>query len=112
MSDLKPNLPGICIILPILNEADNITPLIDGICLHLQKYPFTICIIDDGSKDGTLEKIQELMKKYTDCIHLIQRVKTRRGCQRGSALFFGMKWALENTTHQIFIEIDGDLSHR
>jgi len=52
------------------------------------------------------------MEHYPGCIHLIQRRKKGLGSQRGSALYQGMIWGLENTRHEIFVEMDGDLSHR
>jgi len=45
-------------------------------------------------------------------LHLIQRQKTWYGSQRGSALKVGMEWGLHHTQHSIFVEMDGDLSHR
>jgi dolichol-phosphate mannosyltransferase len=103
---------GVLIILPVLNEVDNITELLDGIHRELADIPYTVCIIDDGSKDGTVEKIQAAMAVDGHHLYLIQRQKRLRGSQRGSALKAGLEWGLQHTEHGIFVEIDGDLSHR
>lgn len=87
-------------------------PLLEGIESALAGRDFTIFIIDDGSRDGTLEKIEFAQKTLGNRLQLMQRVKTLPGCQRGSALFDGMKEALKRTAHRIFVELDGDLSHR
>ncbi len=42
---------------------------------------------------------------------LIRRQKTSPGCQRGSALLELLHWGLRHTSHELFIEMDGDLSH-
>lgn len=104
--------PSVLIILPILNEIEHIEILLTEIHRQLSHLPYTVCIIDDGSTDGSVGKIHELMSVYSGHIHLIQRVKTVQGCQRGSALYEGLKWGLNQTDHTLFIEMDGDLSHR
>jgi dolichol-phosphate mannosyltransferase len=107
----RSNQPGVLVTLPILNEVNNIGPLLNGIRHELHDIPYTVCIVDDGSKDGTIEKIHELVEAGHP-VHLIQRHVIRRGIMNyGSALRTGMEWGLANTTHNIFVEMDGDLSH-
>jgi len=103
---------GVCIVLPVLNEINNIAPLLDGIRQELTGVPHTVCLIDDGSIDGTVEKIREIMATGEHCLYLMQRRKLHYGSQRGSALRAGMEWGLQYTSHSIFVEMDGDLSHR
>ena len=69
-------------------------------------------ILDDGSTDGTIEYVRERMERPGQTLHLICRKKTLRASQRGGALRTLMLWGLEHTAHEIFIEMDGDLSHR
>lgn len=101
----------VLIILPVLNETQNVVPLLQGIQHELQKIPYQVCLIDDGSTDGTVEKIRTLIAEGLP-LHLLQRRKTWRGSQRGSALKLGMEWGLQSTSATIFVEMDGDLSHR
>lgn len=104
--------PSAVIVLPVLNEASNIEPLLDGIHQQLAGLPYTVCLIDDGSTDGTVDLIRARMSQPDHHLHLIQRVKTHRGSQRGSALLVGMRWGLDHTDHAVFVEMDGDGSHR
>ena len=104
--------PGVFVLLPVLNEISNIDPLLAKIEAQLAGVPFTIGVLDDGSTDGTLEYLQERLKRSSDHLHLISRQKTLRASQRGSALRALMLWGLEHTSHGIFVEMDGDLSHR
>ena len=39
---------------------------LEGICIQQVNFPFEVCISDDGSMDGTREKIQVFLKKYPD----------------------------------------------
>jgi dolichol-phosphate mannosyltransferase len=95
-----------------LNEIDNIDGLIIRIRAALPGRDYVICLVDDGSRDGTAEFIKSAMEKPGHRLHLIERRKTMRGSERGSALHAAMMWALRETNCRIFIEMDGDLSHR
>ena len=103
---------SVFVILPVLNEITNIGPLLDQIEAALSEIPFTIGVLDDGSTDGTLEYVRQRMQRPNSHLHLICRKKTMRASQRGSALRVLMLWGLENTAHSVFVEMDGDLSHR
>lgn len=103
---------SVCVLLPVLNESQNIEELLDRIEGALHNHPHTICVVDDGSRDGTIELLQARMQRSNHHLHLIRRVKRSRGSVRGSALYQSMLWGLGNPSHQIFVEIDGDLSHR
>jgi dolichol-phosphate mannosyltransferase len=95
-----------------LNEIANIGELLKRISEELQDVPHTVGIVDDGSTDGTVEYLRERRKASGQRLHLICRKKTLRTSQRGAALRTLMLWGIENTDHQVFVEIDGDLSHR
>ncbi|HEY2844665.1 MAG TPA: glycosyltransferase [Bryobacteraceae bacterium] len=103
---------GVLILLPVLNERQNIEELLDRIGQSLAGIPYTVCIVDDGSKDGTAEYLEKRLLQPGHHLHLIRRIKTIRGSQRGSALRVAMLWGLAATRHDIFVEIDGDLSHQ
>lgn len=103
---------GVFVLLPVLNEISNIGPLLDRIESVLIGRPHTVGIVDDGSTDGTIEYLQERMRSPDHHLHLICRKKRLRASQRGAALRTLMLWGLKNTGHDIFVEMDGDLSHR
>jgi dolichol-phosphate mannosyltransferase len=107
-----PAQKGVFILLPVLNEAENIAELLDRIASALTGVPHDICIVDDGSRDGTVDYLQGRLAQPGHSLHLIRRRKTIRGSQRGSALHAALLWGLAKTRHEIFVEMDGDLSHR
>lgn len=97
---------------PILNEIDNIEHLVTSVLQQLEGYEATLLIVDDGSTDGTLDYVHRMVAETKGRVALLQRRKTLRGCQRGAALLAGLKWGLANGNYDVFIEMDGDLSHR
>ena len=76
------------IIIPVLNEVNNILPIIEKIFKFLPGKRKHILFIDDNSKDGTREKIFLAQKKFNK-IYLIKR---DRKLGIGSAHKVGLKW--------------------
>lgn len=93
--------PILTILLPTVNERENIKRLIP----QLLKLPIEleIIIIDDNSVDGTRELVRSIMKRYNN-IKLIERPK-KMGL--GSAYKDGFKLS----QGEIIITMDADLSH-
>jgi dolichol-phosphate mannosyltransferase len=103
---------GVFVALPVLNEAENILPLLDSIDVALDGRRYVVCVIDDGSRDGTVELLRQREAAGPDTLHVVYRTKTRRGSQRGGALLTALEWGLDQTDCDVFVEMDGDLSHR
>ena len=78
-------LQRILVIIPVLNEVNNIIPIVKKI---KKKYKCDLLFIDDNSKDGTVEKILTAKKKFKR-VFLIRRPK-KLGI--GSAHKDGLKW--------------------
>ena len=97
--------------MPVLNERNGIEQVLREIRGALGEVSYTICIVDDGSNDGTREAIEALMSK-DERIHLIRRVRERAGCQRGAASRVALEWLVAHTTHSVFVEIDADGAQR
>ena len=101
----------VCILLPVLNEVEHVHQLWTRIVSAIGGRPFRVCFVDDGSRDGTLEALRTLERSDAR-VHVIFRTKKQRGSQRGSALYAAMNWGLTDERNQVFVEIDGDLSHQ
>lgn len=58
---MTPQLPEISVVVPVFNEQDNVSPLVDEIVAALRGVvPFEIVYVDDNSRDGTLAVLREL----------------------------------------------------
>src|SRR5215471_1034167 len=106
------NEPRVWIMAPTLNEAANIVELLTRIERSLSDIPHCLCVIDDGSTDGTPELIRRFAQTSGCDIHILQRQKTQSGSQRGSALWISVKKGVQESASDIFVEMDADLSHR
>ncbi|MCU0324677.1 MAG: polyprenol monophosphomannose synthase [Spirosomaceae bacterium] len=98
---MKDNL----VIIPTYNEIENIEAIIRKV-MSLEE-AFDILIVDDGSPDGTAQKVKELQFEYPDQLHIEER-KGKLGL--GTAYIHGFKWALERG-YQYIYEMDADFSH-
>src|SRR4051794_37664263 len=105
------SLPRVMVNIPILNEIENIDRLLARVTATLHGYDYFVLIVDDGSTDGTLERVQAAAEEKPGRIGLLHRRKTRIGCQRGAALLAGLKWGVERGGFDVYVEMDGDLSH-
>lgn len=104
---------GVWIVLPTLNEARNIVRLLERIEEELRHVPYQVCVVDDGSRDGTVDLVRgHAESRARGHIHLIERKKTSHGSQRGIAVWTGLQRGLQTTDADVFVEMDADLSHR
>ena len=93
-------MSNIAIVIPTYKEKDNIFKLTNKI---LKLHPKTRIYVVDDTKDENLKKYFKSKK-----IKYFLR-KKQKG--RGSAVLYGLKKSLKNTTSKIFIEMDADFSH-
>ena len=94
------------VIIPTYNEIGNIEKIIRAV-FDLDVL-FHVLIVDDGSPDGTANKVKELQEKeFNHKLFLIERTG-KQGL--GTAYIAGFKWALERSYQYIF-EMDADFSH-
>ncbi len=107
----SPRRPRVMVNIPILNEIEIIDKLLARVTAALEGYDYLVLIVDDGSTDGTLDRVHDWVAKTHGRVGLLHRKKTRIGCQRGAALFAGLKWGVEHGGFDVYVEMDGDLSH-
>ncbi len=94
----------ILVFLPTYNEKENIGAIIDN--LNRLNFEKEILIVDDNSKDGTIDVIMK-KKKETENVNLIIRTG-KKG--RGLAGIVGFKYFIQSDC-DILVEMDADFAH-
>ncbi len=98
-------MPRFYVVIPTYNEADTIVEVIEGV---EEAGASGVVVVDDGSTDGTVEAVKELMRKYGNIV-LVERGK-KLGI--GSALKNGIAKALSlEPKPDAIVTMDADLSH-
>jgi dolichol-phosphate mannosyltransferase len=92
----------VSIIIPTYNEKDNITPLVERIHQALSGYDYEIVIVDDNSKDGTIEVASGLAPRYPVKVFVRREEKGL-----ATAVVHGLKHA----SGKIIGVMDADLQH-
>jgi dolichol-phosphate mannosyltransferase len=93
------------VIIPTYNEKENISNILEAVFSLQQNYH--VLVIDDGSPDGTAERVKDLQPRYPGQLFLEERTG-KLGL--GTAYIHGFKWALKKGYAYIF-EMDADFSH-
>lgn len=94
----------VSVVVPLLNEQDNIQPLYQQLAQTLSnKYDYEIIFIDDGSTDNGLNILRQLQKSDPK----IRVISFRRNFGQTAALSAGF----EHAKGEIIIAIDADLQN-
>lgn len=93
----------ISVVIPLLNEKDSLQELTDRIVRVMQQnnYSYEIIFVDDGSTDGSWNKIQELAQQNPH----IKAIKFRKNFGKSQAL----NAAFEMAQGDVVITMDADL---
>ena len=91
----------ISVVVPLMNEEDNIKYLIEEIENALKDYDYEFVLVDDGSTDNTVEEIKKYMNDKTKLVIL------NRNYGQTSAMAAG----IEVASGDVIITIDGDLQN-
>jgi len=105
-SDVPAGQVDVSFIIPVYNEVENVVPLVREVTETGERMAgktFEIVIVDDGSKDGTVEKLRQLALTN----HRLRVVCLKRNYGQTSATAAGFAHA----RGRIFVTLDGDLQN-
>jgi glycosyltransferase involved in cell wall biosynthesis len=99
---------GLSIIIPVLNEAENIIPLLSKINEFSSRVSFNyeIILVDGNSTDNTIQILEENLKNSSNKIYIY---KQDQSCGYGSDIFFGLKKAKFDTLSWTHADLQTDL---
>lgn len=98
-------IPAISIVVPIHNEYDSLPKLIDAIasCLETAGLSYEMICVDDGSTDGSTERLKQLASSRSD----LKGIILRRNYGQTAAMAAGFSHA----RGLVIVTLDGDLQN-
>jgi len=96
-------MPELSLIIPIYNEAKSLPLLFDRVRSALQGHDFEVILVNDGSRDGSIEVIREVCA--TD--PRFKAIDFRRNFGQTAAINAG----IQHATGDVFVLIDSDLEN-
>jgi dolichol-phosphate mannosyltransferase len=91
----------ISIVIPLYHEADNIPPLLERIRESLQTLRYELILVDDGSRDRTVEAVKQAADEHTKLIVLARNYGQTTAMAAGIAAAMG----------DYVVTLDGDLQN-
>jgi dolichol-phosphate mannosyltransferase len=78
--------PELTVVIPTLNERDNIGPLVDLLDAVLDTVSWEVIFVDDDSHDGTAERIREISRRdrRVRCLQRVGRRGLTTACIEGA----------------------------
>lgn len=89
------------VVIPVMNEEDNIKPLLEAVRSALVDYDYEIVLVDDGSVDATRKRILENADEKTKLVEL------RKNYGQSTAMTAG----IDHANAKYIAMIDGDLQN-
>ncbi len=83
------NNPDISLVIPLYNEVDNIEPLGLSIIHALQGRSYEVLFVDDGSTDGSTEKLKEWCTVHPE----FHAIRFKKNTGQTAAMDAGFKYA-------------------
>ena len=98
-------LPSISVVVPVFNEQDNVSPLMERLFAVLDTLDNSseVIAVDDGSRDETVERLRKAAERHPN----LRVVKFRRNHGQTAAMQAGIDFA----TGEVIIPIDADLQN-
>ena len=89
------------VVVPVMNEEDNIKPLLEAVRNALVDYDYEVVVVDDGSTDGTRKQVLENADERTKLVEL------RKNYGQSTAMTAG----IDHANAKYIAMIDGDLQN-
>ncbi len=97
--------PDLSVVIPLFNEEENVSPLLDELFAELRKLErsYEVICVDDGSRDGTFRELTAWAAREP---HL-RVIRFRRNFGQTAAMSAG----IEAAAGEVIIPMDGDLQN-
>ncbi len=103
---MNASAPSLSIVVPLYNEEENVTPLVEQVHDALGSYegPWELILVNDGSSDQTAEQVRAQMERYGDHIRLVSQY-------RNHGQTAAMQAGIDLARGDLIATLDGDLQN-
>ncbi len=98
---MEPNTYKVSLVIPVMNEEDNIQPLFESVRQSLSDIDYEVVVVDDGSTDRTIANIHEFRDER------IKTVVLNKNYGQTTAMSAG----IDHASGDYIITLDGDLQN-
>ena len=107
MNDMNENMPELSVVIPVYNEKDTVEEIVRRVrAVNVRK---EIIIVNDGSKDGSKEKIDEIESAFVPDEHNLRMIAIHQPRNGGKGL--AMKTGFKEARAEFVITQDADLEY-
>lgn len=92
---------NLSLVITLMNEEDNVAPLLEAIDLSLKSYDYEVILVDDGSSDATVERIKQVANDR------VKLVVFQKNFGQTTAMQAGIDYA----SGKYIVTLDGDLQN-
>ncbi|KHF25382.1 glycosyltransferase [Solemya velum gill symbiont] len=106
MSDQDTSADSLSIVIPLYNEIESIDALLERVTAAMRGsfYPWELILVDDGSSDGTPQRVSELIDQYGKHVHLLE-------LHRNYGQTAAMQAGIDYSSGKYIVTMDGDLQN-
>ncbi len=91
----------ISLVIPVMNEEDNIQPLLEQVSSSLEGLDYEVVLVDDGSTDNTIPNIKKFGDKHVKAVIL----------NKNYGQTTAMAGGISETDGEYIVTLDGDLQN-
>lgn len=94
-------MPKISLVIAVMNEEDNVLPLIEQISTALEKEDYEVVFVDDGSSDNTISRILSVRDRRIKVLEFMKNFGQSSAMQAG----------IDAAEGEYIVTLDGDLQN-
>lgn len=94
-------MPKISLVIAVMNEEDNVLPLIEQISTALEKEDYEVVFVDDGSTDNTISRILSVRDRRIKVLEFMKNFGQSSAMQAG----------IDTAEGEYIVTLDGDLQN-
>lgn len=95
----------VSVVVPVFNEKENVRPLVETVADAMRPLglPFELIVVDDGSRDGTLAALRDLLPAVPELVVV--------GLRRNFGQTLALQAGLDRSRGDAVVTMDGDLQN-